>query len=156
MEALEPCFEVHVQPHEAAFARRGDRVTQKRGADTAALVRGSDGRVEHEAVFPAVPGDVHEADEPRAVERRDVQGAAREDRREVARCVVVPGAREQVVQRVVRERRAAAVFDQSCTSSLAKISRTRSSAAASSSLAHSAQTVTRRPRSAGAQKTLAL
>lgn len=68
MERFQRRLEVDVQPCESTLERGCDRFVQQRGTDPASLVIAMDGGVEQEAVNAAVPHDIHEADELRAVE----------------------------------------------------------------------------------------
>jgi hypothetical protein len=102
---------VDVQPFAAALARQVGRAPNELSANSSPSMVGIDRRVEQERVFAAVGRQVDKTNQPCGVKCAHDTETVREDTRELARYVIAPCAREQIVQCRVIEWRVDAIID---------------------------------------------
>ena len=89
---------VHVEPFNASLCRNLGSSLHQFSTDSPTLKLAMHSRVQNEAVNPAIPGHIDEADETRAVERADIRQALLEHLSELVFSVVLPDGGEEMVE----------------------------------------------------------
>ena len=94
-----------------AISRKRDRATNELQTDALSLMARIDGGIEQERMMGAVCRHMNETDQPFTRERRDRPERARQNRRELAGCMVRPRMTEERVERRIREWDIVAIVD---------------------------------------------